>query len=99
MTTREVVAANVRARLAWARIPQAQLMARFGWSKRTTHNKLYGTTGLTDDELAGLAALFDLADPGLLFRVPDGFAVSTSAPVWIPVAAGQRHLHLVRWAA
>lgn len=94
MTTREVVAANVRARMAWAKMPQAELMARFGWSKRTTHNKLYGFTGLTDDELAGLAEVFDLDDPGLLFRVPDGFGVPTSVPVCVRVSAGQSDLAL-----
>lgn len=86
MTTRELVAANVRARMAWQRIPQVELMGRFSWSKRTAHNKLYGFTGLTDGELAGLAEVFGLDDPGAFFRVPEGFAISAPESAWTTLA-------------
>jgi hypothetical protein len=79
MTTRELVAANLRARMAWRRMTHADLMARFGWSKRTAHNKVAGLTGLTDQELAGLAELFGVGDPGVFFRVPEGFTARSSS--------------------
>jgi hypothetical protein len=72
----------------------ADLMRRFGWSKRTAHNKVAGLTGLTDQELAGLAELFGVADPGVFFRVPDGFVSVGSESAWNRRSAG-RHLELV----
>lgn len=90
--TRQLVAANVRARLAWSGLRQVHLMARFGWSKRTAYNKLTGVTGFSDDELSSLAELFGLKDPGPLFRVPEGFPISVSESAW---TRRPRHLWLV----
>lgn len=80
ISVREVVAANVRARVAWKRIKQARLEKHFRWSSRTAYNKLHGITGFTDAELQGMAELLDLEDPGPLFSVPPSFPVSVGSP-------------------
>ena len=82
-TPRDVVAANVRARMAWKRISRNELALRFGWSRKTAYNKLEGLTGFSDNELAAIAEILGLDDPGPLFSVPPGFA-------WTNVSAGQR---------
>lgn len=78
METNVLVAANVRARMAWHRLPQARLKDELGWSQRTIQNKLGAVTGITSDELVRLAKLFGLSDPGPLYRVPDGFSPELS---------------------
>jgi len=86
---RYVVAANVRARMAWAHMTQAQLQQRMGWTRRTTHNKVYGHAELTAAELVTIAELFG-CDPGVLYRVPDGFpelVSSLSVPTNLAEAA------------
>lgn len=88
MSTREVVAANVRARLAWTRGNHAWLRQEMGWSQRTVQNKLAGVTPITAEELAALAGLFGLDDPGLLYRVPDGFTAVTAPSRCIGVPSG-----------
>lgn len=82
MTRRDVVAANVRARIAWLGVSGPQLAAALGWKERTTFNKLRGTYSFTADELAQLADYLGLADPGPLYRVPETFTVR--APVREP---------------
>ena len=71
--TKELVARNVRARLAWHRVQQQTLKSRMGWSQRTLQNKLSAVTALTIDEVVALANLFGLDDPGPLYRVPETF--------------------------
>jgi hypothetical protein len=73
MDTTQVIAANVRARLAWHRAPQDFLCQELGWSSRTVYNKLGGRTAIRPAELVRLAELFGLPDPGAFYRVPDGF--------------------------
>lgn len=86
MDTRQVVAANVRARLAFMDLGYGDLMA-LGWKRRTIANRLRGIIGFTAEELAQLAELFGLEDPGVLFRVPEGFA-----PAAEPVRSSARGL-------
>jgi hypothetical protein len=78
MDATQVIAANVRARLAWHRAPQELLKEELGWSARTVHNKLYGITAIKPEELARLAELFGLNDPGPLYRVPETFGTLTA---------------------
>lgn len=73
MTTREVIAANVRARLAWAGMSHKELQLAMGWSARTTHNKLYGDTALTAEEISTVARHLG-TEPGALFEIPEGFS-------------------------
>lgn len=79
MDTNVLVAANVRARMAWHRLPQARLKDELGWSQRTIQNKLGAVTGITSAELVKLAKLFELPDPGPLYRVPEGFSPELSS--------------------
>lgn len=72
MNMRQIVAANVRARLAFHDMGYAELEA-LGWKTRTITNRLRGRLGFTAEELAQLAVLFGLDDPGVFYRVPDGF--------------------------
>lgn len=74
MTTQQTVAANVRARLAWARIAHDDAARAAGCSVRSFRYRIAGEYPFQVDELAGLAALLGIEDLGAFFRVPDGFA-------------------------
>ncbi len=76
---RYVVAANIRARLAWSTMTFAELQEKMGWTRRTTHNKVHGHTGLVAEEVAAIAELLG-CDPGTLYKVPDGFPELVSSP-------------------
>ena len=94
MTTQETVAANVRARLAWARISQEQAAGAIGCSARSFAYRLACRYPFQLDELAALAELFEMDDVGAFFRVPEGFAVSTSSRCigpWAGRKACRRH--------
>lgn len=71
--TRIVVAANMRARLAWLGMEARELQAAMGWSQRTTYNKLHGVTAVSADELPRIADVLS-TDPGSLYQVPNGWA-------------------------
>lgn len=75
MTTRDVIAANVRARMAWVGMTYKELQLAMGWSRGTAHNKLHGITGMTAEEIERVAAHLG-AEPGALFEIPEGFANS-----------------------
>lgn len=72
-TKRAVVAANVRARLGWSGLSGVEAGRRLGISHGSISNKLRGATPFTGDELAKLAELFGLGDPGPFYRMPEGF--------------------------
>lgn len=94
MTMQEIVAANVRARLAWAQIPQPEAADAAGCSLRSFAYKVSGEYGFRPNELAGLAQLLGVDDLGSFYRVPDGFGVSSSVPVCDREWAGQDDLAL-----
>lgn len=89
MTMQEIVAANVRARLAWAQIPQPEAASAAGCSLRSFAYKVSGEYGFRPNELAGLAELLGLDDLGFFYRVPEGFAISVSESAWTRPWAGQ----------
>lgn len=71
-TTVQVIAANVRARMAWLGISVNEVQAAMGWSRRTVYNKLHAVTPFNADELDQVAGHLG-CEPGDLFRVPEGF--------------------------
>lgn len=89
MEPTEVIAANVRARLAWHKVSQEVLRSHLRWSARTVQNKVHATTPISAVELAKIAELFGLDDPGPLYRVPESFGTVTSIEVsesaWIAI--------------
>ena len=89
----EIVAANVRARLAWGRISHDAAARAAGCSIRSFRYKISGEYGFRPDELAGLAGLLG-CDIGDLFRVPEGFVTSVSSSAWTRIGAGRRHLRV-----
>lgn len=96
MTTQETVAANVRARLAWARISHDEAARAAGCSLRSFRYRIAGEYPFQVDELAGLAVLLGMEDIGAFFRVPEGFAISVSESAWTrTLGAPARHLRLV----
>jgi hypothetical protein len=92
MSMQEIVAANVRARLAWGQISHDAAAQAAGCSIRSFRYKISGEYGFRPDELAGLASLLGLADIGTLFRVPEGFVTSESVSAW---TNRPRHLSVV----
>ena len=84
--TRALIAANIRARLAWAGITDKQVMERLGWPRRTSYNKLHGITAITAEELQVLAEAFDISIDAL-FEAPPNFpslsspSVSSKTPI------------------
>lgn len=93
MTMQQIVAANVRARLAWAQVGHDAAARAAGCSIRSFRYKISGEYGFRPDELAGLAQLLGV-EIGALFQVPDSFT-SVSESAWTRTTAGQRHLWLV----
>ena len=83
--TRNVVAANVRARMAWAGITVAELERLMGWSRRTSYNRLHARNPFTIEELVKVAALLE-CEPGDLCRIPLSFS-SPSGDVNAAIAA------------
>lgn len=75
-TSDQVVAANVRARLAFLGVNDLYLAERLGFSRRTMYNKLHGITRWTAEEVADAARVFDTI-PGALYEIPDGFPMAT----------------------
>lgn len=73
MGTRVIIAANVRARMAWAGISVNQIGDLMGWSRRTASYKLHGKTPITTDEVDTLAGLLSCS-PGDLMSVPECFS-------------------------
>lgn len=68
-----VVAANVRARLAWRELSGSTAAAHLGMSQQAMSNKLRAVTPFSTDQLVRLAELVGLEDPGPFFRIPEGF--------------------------
>ena len=96
--TDAVVAANVRARLAWSGYTLSSLAPLVGMSQQSLSNKVRALRSFSADELARIAGVLGLADPGPFYRIPDGFGepiVEVAAPSWSPLGAGQRHLRAV----
>lgn len=83
--TSQVLAANVRARMAWFELGVGDVADRMGWTRRTAYNKLHAITPFSTDEVDGLAQLLG-CEPGDLFSVPDSFS-SPSASSETPIAA------------
>jgi hypothetical protein len=71
--SRHIVAANVRARMAWLDLSPADVAKELHGSQRALYNKLLGVTPFKSDELDILAHLFGMANPGALYEVPEGF--------------------------
>ena len=90
----EIVAANVRARLAWGKIGHDRAADAARCSTRSFRYKISGEYGFRPDELAGIAELLGLDDVGVFFRVPDSFDATTSVPVCDRIFAGQSDLAL-----
>ena len=72
-TSRQVVAANVRARIAWLDIDKQVMAKRIGLNQQTFSNKTKGIRGFNDDELDAVARELGLPNPSLLFVIPPGF--------------------------
>lgn len=68
-----VVAANVRARLAWRKITGQQAAKLLGLSQQSMSNKLRGVTPFSFQQLVELAELVGMEDPGPFYRLPEGF--------------------------
>lgn len=93
MTTREIIAANVRARLAWHGLSATTVAKHLDLSQQGLSGKLTGTRRFTTDELDILAELFGLADPGPLFRAPEGWMEpEVSRSMCTSVSPGQLRL-------
>lgn len=73
MGTRIIIAANVRARMAWAGMSVNALGEAMGWSRRTASYKLHGKTPISTDEVDTLAGLL-CCSPGDLMSVPEVFS-------------------------
>lgn len=79
MSTSEVIAANVRARMAWAGISANEMYEAMGWSRRTGYNKLHAITSLTTAEVEHLAEQLG-CEPGDLFKIPESFSSPSGDP-------------------
>lgn len=73
MTTQMIVAANVRARLAWLRKTNVDAADHIGCSIRAFTGKSAGLYPFKPNELGRLAAFLELSDPGPLYRIPPDF--------------------------
>src|SRR5687767_7472565 len=71
--SRQVVAANVRARMGWLDMSPPDLARLLGCSVRTAYNKRAGITVFSPEDLDRLAKKFELATPAPLYEVPPGF--------------------------
>jgi hypothetical protein len=72
-----MVAANVRARLAFHGINPHSLAKHLGFTNRTMYNKLHGITRWTASEVAAAAKAFNTT-PGDLYETPDGWPPAPS---------------------
>jgi hypothetical protein len=80
MSTRQIITANIRARMAWSGMTVHDLQTAMGWSRKTASNKLHGSSPFSTDELEKTAELLRCA-PGDLFAVPECFSsLSVSSP-------------------
>jgi DNA-binding XRE family transcriptional regulator len=70
---RSVVAANVRARMAWLDMSRPELAKKAGITRRTLFDRLEGTRPFKDDQLWKIAAALGLETPAPLFEIPPGF--------------------------
>lgn len=59
-TSREVIAANVRAAMAYGRVDQAAIAAVINRSRSATSTRLNGTSNFRIDELQKIAAHLDV---------------------------------------
>lgn len=75
---RGLIAANIRARLAWSGVSATEVENKLGWSKKTTYNKLHGITSWTAEELEIIAEALDVPADAL-FQEPPNFP-SLSSP-------------------
>lgn len=89
MTTQEVVAANVRARLAWMRLAQPEAAEAAGCSMRAFTGKLAAKYPFKPNELGKLAELLGLDDPGAFYRVPPDFPTLGPGSACVRIGAGQ----------
>lgn len=80
MRTQEIVAANVRARLAWTRMTTDDALHVVQCSARSFRYKLAGVYPFRPDELDRLAPYLGIDDVAELFRVPAGFTAPPAAP-------------------
>ena len=83
-----IIAANLRARLAWADMKHQDFALRMGWSRHTCHNKLHAVSALSAEEVSRAAQILGIDDPGLLFSAPPSFSEG-SLSAWIRRVAGQ----------
>lgn len=79
MRTQEIVAANVRARLAWRRMTMDDACYVAQCSPRSFRNKLAGVYPFRPDELDRLAPYLDVNDVSELFRIPTGWGAPPAA--------------------
>jgi hypothetical protein len=84
MRTQEIVAANVRARLAWARLTMDDALYVAQCSARSFRYKLAGVYPFRPDELDRLAPYLGVEEVSELFRVPAGFSAPPAAPAPSP---------------
>lgn len=85
-----IVAANVRARLAWKRISGQQAAFSIGMKQRAFANKLAGVVPFRPEELDLLCSkVLDLDDPAPLYKRPADFPTSESVSACIGQDAGQ----------
>lgn len=91
-TRRAVVAANVRARMAWLDMSRPELATRIGINQRTLFDRLEGNRPFNDDQLWLIAEALGLETPAPLFEVPPGFppAVRSRAQGLLPCTFGQQ---------
>lgn len=87
MTTQDIVAANVRARLAWLRKTNVDAARHIGCSIRAFTGKSHGSSPFKPNELGKLAAFLELDDPGPLYKLPPDFPTSGFGSAWIRIAA------------
>ena len=73
MRTQDIVAANVRARLAWQRMTNDDACYVAQCSPRSFRNKLAGVYPFRPDELDRLAPYLGIEDVSELFRIPTGW--------------------------
>lgn len=79
MRTQDIVAANVRARLAWHRMTSEDACFVAQCSPRSMRNKLAGVYPFRPDELDRLAPYLGIEEVSELFRIPTGWMVPPKA--------------------
>lgn len=84
MEPTEVIAANVRARLAWHKVSQEVLRSHLRWSARTVQNKVHATTPISAVELLRGGA--DVRD----IQSALGHSMLSSTAIYLPFSDAKR---------